>query len=153
MKTLIILLLLALLFGFIACRDGCTDCDQYTRTLALYVNAQGNAKDSISRISGNMYNVVTGTRSVFVLAKKDSVYSRDIEVFENIDQATLELDILMNGDTKHVTLDLTGKLNFTESRVQIISINVIYNVLGIEVSLPEYIENKEIESDLEITKN
>ena len=132
------------------CRDDCTDCEDYTRTLALYIKIQGTAKDSISGIEGNIYNIISGTRSIFKTEKKDSVYSSDIEIYESIYQSELELNIYLKEDTKQVTIDLTGKLDFSESRIQVISVDVTFGLLGLEVYLNDYQSNKEVNDDLEL---
>ena len=131
------------------CRDDCTDCEDYTRTLALYIKIQGTAKDSISGIEGNIYNIISGTRSIFKTEKKDSVYSSDIEIYESIYQSELELNVFLKEDTKQVTIDLTGKLDFSESRIQFISVDVTFGLLGLEVYLNDYQSNKEVNDDLE----
>lgn len=146
-KIIMFSLFIAIWYG---CRDKCTDCEEYTRTLALYINAQGNAKDSISGIEGNIYSVITGTRTVFKTEKKDSVYSSDIEIFENIRQSKLELDVIFNDVTKKVQVDLADKIDFTESRIQVISVEVSFGLLGLEVKFNEYAEDQNVESDLEM---
>ena len=132
------------------CRDDCTDCEGYTRTLALYIKIQGTAKDSISGIEGNIYNIISGTRSIFKTEKKDSVYSSDIEIYESIYQSELELNVYLKEDTKQVTIDLTGKLDFSESRIQVISVDVTFGLLGLEIYLNDYQSNKEVNDDLEL---
>lgn len=141
-KIIMFSLFIAIWYG---CRDKCTDCEEYTRTLALYINAQGNAKDSISGIEGNIYSVITGTRTVFKTEKKDSVYSSDIEIFENIRQSKLELDVIFNDVTKKVQVDLADKIDFTESRIQVISIDITFGLLGLEVHVTDYQPDQEIE--------
>ena len=93
MKKIIIFSLFIIAMSWCGCRDDCTDCEDYTRILALYIKIQGTAKDSISDAEGNIYNVITGTRTVFKTEKKDSVYFSDIEIYESIHPAKLELDI------------------------------------------------------------
>lgn len=138
-------------FWFYACKNECTNCEEYTRNLALYIKANGTAKDSISGIEGNIYNVLTGTRTVFKTGKKDSVYSSDIEIFENIRQSKLELDVFFNDVTKKVQVDLADKIDFTESRIQVISIDITFGLLGLEVHVTDYQPDQEIE--LESFKN
>lgn len=148
MKTIIILFLLTLLLGLVACNTECTNCEENSSTIALYINATGTAKDSITSIAGNFYNPDTGTRSIFITEQQDSVYSQNLEVFENVSHAILELDISL-GVVKRVTIDLNN-IDFTKSRVQIISVNVRFGILGLEVKIPEYQPDLEIDSDLEI---
>ena len=115
----------------------------------MYIKIQGTAKDSISSIEGNIYNIISGTRSIFKTEKKDSVYSSDIEIYESIYQSELELNVYLKEDTKQVTIDLTGKLDFSESRIQVISVDVTFGLLGLEVYLNDYQSNKEVNDDLE----
>ena len=136
--------------SWIGCRDECMDCEEYTRTLALYIKPNGTAKDSITNIEGNIYNVISGTRSTFRTEKKDSVYTQNLEIFESIHQARLELDIFLKGDTKQITIDLTGKLDFSESRVQVMAVEITFGFLGMEVHFGDYVPKQEIEDDLEI---
>lgn len=150
MKKIIIFSLFIIAMSWCGCRDDCTDCEDYTRTLALYIKIQGTAKDSISGIEGNIYNIISGTRSIFKTEKKDSVYSSDIEIYESIYQSELELNIYLKEDTKQVTIDLTGKLDFSESRIQVISVDVTFGLLGLEVYLNDYQSNKEVNDDLEL---
>lgn len=145
MKTSATFLLLTLLLGVVACRDECVNCEEYSRTLALYIKAHGNAKDSISRISGNVYNIETGTRSVFITSERDSVYSQDIQIYENINQGLLELNVFLKEDTKKVVIDLSGKIDFTETRVQVISIDISFSLLGLEIHLSDYQPDQETE--------
>lgn len=133
----------------VSCERKCADCDKNSRVVALYINATGTAKDSITSIAGNFYNPDTGTRSIFITEQQDSVYSQDLEVFENVSHAILELDISLKGVVKRVTIDLNN-IDFTKSRVQIISVNVRFGILGLEVKIPEYQPDLEIDSDLEI---
>lgn len=149
MKKIIIFSLFIIAMCWCGCRDDCTDCEDYTRTLALYIKIQGTAKDSISGIEGNIYNIISGTRSIFKTEKKDSVYSSDIEIYESIYQSELELNVYLKEDTKQVTIDLTGKLDFSESRIQVISVDVTFGLLGLEVYLNDYQSNKEVNDDLE----
>jgi lipoprotein len=145
MKTSATLLLLTLLLGVVACRNECVNCEEYSRTLALYIKVHGNAKDSISRISGNVYNIETGTRSVFITSERDSVYSQDIQIYENINQGLLELNVFLKEDTKKVVIDLSGKIDFTETRVQVISIDISFSLLGLEIHLSDYQTDQETE--------
>ena len=149
MKKIIIFSLFIIAMCWCGCRDDCTDCEDYTRTLALYIKIQGTAKDSISGIEGNIYNIISGTRSIFKTEKKDSVYSSDIEIYESIYQSELELNVYLKEDTKQVTIDLTGKLDFSESLIQVISVDVTFGLLGLEVYLNDYQSNKEVNDDLE----
>ncbi len=150
MKKIIIFSLFIIAMSWCGCRDDCTDCEGYTRTLALYIKIQGTAKDSISGIEGNIYNIISGTRSIFKTEKKDSVYSSDIEIYESIYQSELELNVYLKEDTKQVTIDLTGKLDFSESRIQVISVDVTFGLLGLEIYLNDYQSNKEVNDDLEL---
>ncbi|MEQ3221325.1 hypothetical protein [Butyricimonas virosa] len=145
MKTSAIFLLLTLLLGVVACCDECVNCEEYSRTLALYIRVHGNAKDRISRISGNVYNIETGTRSVFITSERDSVYSQDIQIYENINQGLLELNVFLKEDTKKVVIDLSGKIDFTETRVQVISIDISFSLLGLEIHLSDYQPDQETE--------
>lgn len=149
MKKIVIFSLFIIAMCWCGCCDDCTDCEDYTRTLALYIKIQGTAKDSISGIEGNIYNIISGTRSIFKTEKKDSVYSSDIEIYESIYQSELELNVYLKEDTKQVTIDLTGKLDFSESRIQVISVDVTFGLLGLEVYLNDYQSNKEVNDDLE----
>lgn len=149
MRKIIIFSLFIITMCWCGCRDDCTDCEDYTGTLALYIKIQGTAKDSISGIEGNIYNIISGTRSIFKTEKKDSVYSSDIEIYESIYQSELELNVYLKEDTKQVTIDLTGKLDFSESRIQVISVDVTFGLLGLEVYLNDYQSNKEVNDDLE----
>ena len=150
MRKIIIFVLFIIAMSWIGCRDKCTDCEENTRTIALYIKANGTAKDSISGIEGNIYNVITGTRTVFKTEKIDSVYSSSVEIYESIRPAKLELDIFLKGDTKQVTIDLTGKLDFSESRVQVMAVEITFGFLGMEVHFGDYVPKQEIEDDLEI---
>lgn len=141
-------LFIAIWYG---CRNECTNCEENTRTIALYIKANGTAKDSISGIEGNIYNVITGTRTVFKTEKIDSVYSSNVEIYESIHPAKLELDIFFKSDTKQVTIDLTGKLDFSESRIQVIPVDVSFGLLGLEIHVIDYQPDHEIE--LESFKN
>jgi len=145
MKTSATLLLLTLLLGVVACRNECVNCEEYSRTLALYVKVHGNAKDSISQISGNIYNIETGTRSVFITSERDSVYSQDIQIYENVNQGLLELNVFLKEDAKKVIIDLSGKIDFTKTRVQVISIDISFNLLGLEIHLSDYQPDQETE--------
>ena len=149
MRKIIIFSLFIITMCWCGCCVDCTDCEDYTRTLALYIKIQGTAKDSISGIEGNIYNIISGTRSIFKTEKKDSVYSSDIEIYESIYQSELELNVYLKEDTKQVTIDLTGKLDFSESRIQVISVDVTFGLLGLEVYLNDYQSNKEVNDDLE----
>lgn len=60
MRKILIFGLLAIAMSWCGCHNDCTDCEDYTRTLALYVKVQGTAKDSILNIEGNIYNEITG---------------------------------------------------------------------------------------------
>lgn len=150
MRKIIIFGLFIIAMSLCGCRDECTDCEENIRMLAIYVKAQGTAKDSITNIEGNIYNVISGTRSTFRTEKKDSVYTQNLEVFESIRQARLELDIFFKGDMKHVMMDLTGDIDFSESRIQVISVEVSFGLLGLEVKFNEYAEDQNVESDLEM---
>lgn len=146
-KIIMFSVLLAIWYG---CQNKCTDCEENTRTIALYIKANGTAKDSITNIEGNIYNAISGTRSTFRTEKKDSVYTQNLEVFESIRQARLELDIFFKGDMKHVMMDLTGNIDFSESRIQVISVSISFSLLGLEVKFNEYAEDQNVESDLEM---
>ena len=145
MRKIIIFVLFIIAMSWFGCRDECTNCEEYTRTLALYIKANGTAKDSITNIEGNIYNAISGTRSTFRTEKKDSVYTQNLEVFESIRQARLELDIFFKGDMKHVMMDLTGDIDFSESRIQVISIDITFSLLGLEVHVTDYQPDQEIE--------
>lgn len=147
-KIIMFSLFIAIWYG---CRNECTNCEENTRTIALYIKANGTAKDSISGIDGNIYNVITGTRTVFKTEKIDSVYSSNVEIYESIHPAKLELDIFFKSDTKQVTIDLTGKLDFSESRIQVIPVDVSFGLLGLEIHVTDYQPDHEIE--LESFKN
>ena len=147
-KIIMFSLFIAIWYG---CRNECTNCEENTRTIALYIKANGTAKDSISGIEGNIYNVITGTRTVFKTEKIDSVYSSNVEIYESIHPAKLELDIFFKSDTKQVTIDLTGKLDFSESRIQVIPVDVSFGLLGLEIHVTDYQPDHEIE--LESFKN
>ena len=75
MRKILIFGLLAIAMSWCGCHNDCTDCEDYTRTLALYVKVQGTAKDSILNIEGNIYNEITGVRTVFATVRQDSIYS------------------------------------------------------------------------------
>lgn len=149
MKKIIIFSLFIIAMSWCGCRDDCTDCEDYTRTLALYIKANGTAKDSISGIEGNIYNVMTGTRTVFKTEKIDSVYSSNVEIYESIHPAKLELDIFLEGDTKHVMMDLNEDIDFSESRIQVISVSISFGLLGLEVNYPTYQPGDQVQDDLE----
>lgn len=145
MNKIAIFSLFIIAISWCGCRDDCTDCEEYTRTLALYVKVQGTAKDSITNIEGNIYNVISGTRTIFKTEKKDSVYSSDIKIYESIHQSELELNVFLKEDTKKVTIDLTGKIDFTDTRVQVISVDVSLGLLGLEIHVNDYQPDQEIE--------
>ncbi|WP_292268880.1 hypothetical protein [Butyricimonas sp.] len=149
MKKIIIFSLFIIAMSWCGCRNDCTDCEDYTRTLALYIKANGTAKDSISGIEGNIYNVMTGTRTVFKTEKIDSVYSSNVEIYESIHPAKLELDIFLEGDTKHVMMDLNEDIDFSESRIQVISVSISFGLLGLEVNYPTYQPGVQVQDDLE----
>lgn len=147
MKKIIIFSLFIIAMSWCGCRDDCTDCEGYTRTLALYIKIQGTAKDSILNIEGNIYNEITGTRTVFATVRQDSIYSANIQIFEDLTRCECELDVFLEGDEKRVLIDLTGKVDFLNSRIQVISVDVSFGLLGLEVYLNDYQPNKEIKND------
>ena len=146
-KIIKISLFVFVAFWFYACKNECTDCEEYTRTLALYIKIQGTAKDSILNIEGNIYNEITGTRTVFATVRQDSIYSANIQIFEDLTRCECELDVFLEGDEKRVLIDLTGKVDFLNSRIQVISVDVSFGLLGLEVYLNDYQPNKEIKND------
>ncbi|WP_018339482.1 hypothetical protein [Butyricimonas synergistica] len=150
-KIIMFILFVFVAFGFYACNE-CTDCEENTRTLALYIKAQGNAKDSVIRIEGNLYNVETGTRTPFSTEQRDSIYCSNFEIFENFHWVTLELYIYLNGDRdmKQIAIDLAGKIELSDSRVQILNLNVVVGLLGLEVNYPDYQLGDQVKDDLEI---
>lgn len=149
-KIIKISLFVFVAFWFYACKNECTNCEEYTRNLALYVKVQGTAKDSILNIEGNIYNEITGTRTIFTTIRQDSVYFANIQVFEDLTRCGCELDVFLKGDKKRVLIDLTGKLDFSESRVQVMTIEITFGFLGMEVHFGDYVPKQEIEDDLEI---
>lgn len=151
MKASYYVVLLILTVGWlVSCNGECTDCEESAKTIALYIKANGTAKDSITRIDGNVYNVETGTRSPFFTEQQDSVYYSNIEVFENLHRVTLELNIYLNGDMKQIAIDLAGKIELSDSRVQILNLNVVVGLLGLEVNYPDYLPGDQLNDDLEI---
>lgn len=151
MRKILIFGLLAIAMSWCGCHNDCTDCEDYTRTLALYVKVQGTAKDSILNIEGNIYNEITGVRTVFATVRQDSIYSTNIQVFEDLTRCECELDVFLKGDKKRVLIDLTNKFEFSESRIQVISIDITFGLLGLEVHVTDYQPDHEIE--LESFKN
>lgn len=95
-------------------------------------------KDSILNIEGNIYNEITGVRTVFATVRQDSIYSTNIQVFEDLTRCECELDVFLKGDKKRVLIDLTNKLEFSESRIQVISIDITFGLLGLEVHVTDY---------------
>ena len=146
-KIIIFSLFIAIWYG---CRHECMNCEEYTRTLALYINAQGNAKDSVTRIEGNLYNVETGTRSPFYMEQQDSVYCSNIEMFEEPRRVMLEINIYLKEDMKQIAVDLAGKIDFSDTRVQILNLSVVVGMLGLEVNYPDYQPGDQVKDDLEI---
>lgn len=146
-KIIKISLFVFVAFWFYTCKNECTDCEEYTRTLALYIKIQGTAKDSILNIEGNIYNEITGTRTVFATVRQDSIYSTNIQIFEDLTRCECELDVFLEGDEKRVLIDLTGKVDFLNSWIQVISVDVGFGLLGLEVYLNDYQPNKEIKND------
>lgn len=142
--------LLTVLICVFGCQDKCTNCEEYTRTLALYVKVQGTAKDSIIDIRGNVYNELTGTWTVFTTIRQDSIYSANIQMFEDLTRCGCELDVFLREGKRHVVIDFTGKVDFSESRIQVISVDVSFGLLGLEIHLNDYVPKQEIEDDLEI---
>ena len=136
-------------FWFYACNE-CTDCEENTRTLALYIKAQGNAKDSVIRIEGNLYNVETGTRTPFYMEQQDSVYCSNIEMFEEPRRVMLEINIYLKEDMKQIAVDLAGKIDFSDTRVQILNLSVVVGMLGLEVNYPDYQPGDQVKDDLKI---
>ena len=47
-------------------------------------------------------------------------------------------------------MDLTGDMDFSESRIQVISVEISFGLLGLEVKFNEYAEDQNVESDLEM---
>lgn len=152
MSKIIIFCLFIIAISWCGCRDECMNCEENTRTLALYIKAQGNAKDSVIRIEGNLYNVETGTRTPFSTEQRDSIYCSNFEIFENFHRVTLELYIYLNGDRdmKQIAIDLAGKIELSDSRVQILNLNVVVGLLGLEVNYPDYQLGDQVKDDLEI---
>lgn len=148
-KIIMFILFVFVAFWFYACNE-CTDCEENTRTLALYIKAQGNAKDSVIRIEGNLYNVETGTRTPFYMEQQDSVYCSNIEMFEEPRRVMLEINIYLKEDMKQIAVDLAGKIDFSDTRVQILNLSVVVGMLGLEVNYPDYQPGDQVKDDLKI---
>ena len=82
---------------------------------------------------------------MYITSERDSVYSQDIQIYENINQGLLELNVFLKEDTKKVVIDLSGKIDFTETRVQVISIDISFSLLGLEIHLSDYQPDQETE--------
>ncbi|WP_278703198.1 hypothetical protein [Butyricimonas virosa] len=144
MKWLNIFMPLLAIGWLVSCENECLDCDENSHAIALYINAKGSAKDSIINITGNVYNLDMGTRSIFSTEKIDSVYYTRVDVFENIERCRIELDISLRGDKKSITVDIP-KLDFTDSKISLLSLTILVGVLGLEVIIPEYLPDQETE--------
>lgn len=149
MRKIIVFTIIAI--SWLGCQDECTNCEEYTRMLALYIKVNGTAKDSITFISGNIYNVITGTRTVFTTEKQDSVYSGKTILYEDITSGEIELTVTFkSGANKSITQNLSDKIDFSVSRVQIMTLNMTVGLLDLEITIPEYQPGQEIEDDLTI---
>ena len=51
---------------------------------------------------------------------------------------------------KQIAIDLAGKIELSDSRVQILNLNVVVGLLGLEVNYPDYQLGDQVKDDLEI---
>lgn len=71
-------------------------------------------------------------------------------MFEEPRRVMLEINIYLKEDMKQIAVDLAGKIDFSDTRVQILNLSVVVGMLGLEVNYPDYQPGDQVKDDLEI---